>query len=246
MEGALPRFAARLASGSPLTIVTIGSSSTAGAGASSPDRSYPSRLGVAMRGRHPGRRIEVLNAGVNGQEVPEMLARLDRDVIAHDPDLVIWQFGSNSLLRQSPLDALERGAREGIGRLQASGVEVVMMDLQHAPRIDRLAARDDVLAMMRRLHQSTGAPLFHRYRLMKAWAMAMGPGYGAMVASDQLHLTDASYGCLANALADGLETAMAASAPEVIARTQEDQPGVSTRSTNNITMSARVPLSQPR
>ncbi len=246
MEGSLPGFAARFASGSPITIVTIGSSSTAGAGASSPDRSYPSRLGVAMRGRYPGRRIEVVNAGVNGQEVPEMLARLPRDVIAHRPDLVIWQFGSNSLLRQRPLDALEQLAREGIGRLQAAGIEVVMMDLQHAPRIDRLAARDDVLAMMQRLHRSTGAALFHRYRLMKAWATAMGPGYGVMVASDQLHLTDASYGCLASALADGLALAMAKPAPSLVERPPRTQPGVTTRSTSSITMSARVPLSQPR
>src|SRR6516162_6357725 len=36
----------RLAEGQPLTVVAIGSSSTAGAGASSPDATYPSRLAV--------------------------------------------------------------------------------------------------------------------------------------------------------------------------------------------------------
>ena len=75
-------------------------------------------------------------------------------------------------------------------------------------------------------------------RYAAAWAEAMGPAYSVMVASDQLHLTDASYGCLANALADGLALAMATPAPP--------QPRVTTRSTSSITMSARVPLSQPR
>jgi lysophospholipase L1-like esterase len=210
------------------------------------DRSYPSRLAVALRGRYPGRRIDVVNAGINGQEVPDMLARLDRDVIVHRPDLVIWQFGSNALLRHLPLDEMERSARDGIHRLQAAGIEVVMMDLQHAPRIDRIAARDEVLAMMRRLHRSTGAALFHRYRLMKSWAAAMGPAYGVMVAADQLHLTDASYGCLASALADSLAAATASPGPSAVAQAPRPQRGVTTRSTSSSTMSARVPLSQPR
>jgi acyl-CoA thioesterase-1 len=255
MDGALPAAAARLAAGGPLTIVTIGSSSTAGAGASSPDRSYPSRLAVALRSRYPGRSIEVVNAGVNGQEVPEMLARLDRDVVTRRPDLVIWQFGSNSLLRRRPLADLEQGAREGIGRLQAAGIEVVMMDLQHAPRIDRIPARDDVLAMMERLHRSTGAALFRRYRLMRAWEAAMGPDYGVMVAADELHMTDASYACLASVLADDLVAAMVPGNRRAgrdeppdgqVHLARAAQPGVSTRSTSSATMSASVPLSQPR
>ena len=41
---------------------------TAGAGASSPDASYPSRRAVQLRARFPGREITVLNRGVNGEE----------------------------------------------------------------------------------------------------------------------------------------------------------------------------------
>src|SRR5262249_32091822 len=47
----LVRPARWLAGGEPLTIVAIGSSSTAGAGASSPDASYPSRLAFELRQR---------------------------------------------------------------------------------------------------------------------------------------------------------------------------------------------------
>jgi len=185
--------------------VTIGSSSTAGAGATSPDHSYPSQLESDLQRRFPGRDIDVVNAGVNGQEVPEMLARLDRDVLAHRPDLVIWQFGSNALLRGRSTQEMEAGARAGIGRLKAAGVEVILMDLQHAPRIDSVASRDDILNMMKRLSHSTQTALFHRYRLMKAWAATMGSGYGRMVAPDQLHMTDASYYCMADALAESLQ-----------------------------------------
>ena len=207
MQGELPRLLARLDQKRSLKIVAIGSSSTAGAGASSPANSYPDQLEADLARRFPGHLVDVVNAGANGQEVPDMLARLDRDVLAHLPDLVIWQFGSNGLLRGRPLAELEAGARIGIERIRATGAEVVLMDLQHAPRIDSVPARDELLAMMERLGRSTGAAVFHRYRLMKSWAASLGAGYSRMVHPDQLHMTDASYRCMAAALAASLQGA---------------------------------------
>src|SRR5215472_6387478 len=64
----LPRLALRLAKHQPVTIVAIGSSSTSGAGASSPAASYPSRLALELRARFPGDSITVINRGVNGEE----------------------------------------------------------------------------------------------------------------------------------------------------------------------------------
>ena len=208
LDGDVPRFSARFGHSRALKIVGIGSSSTAGAGATSPANSYPSQLEAELARRFPSHDIDVVNAGANGQEVPDMLARLDQDVLSHRPDLVIWQFGSNGLLRVRPLAELEASARLGIDRLKRAGVEVIMMDLQHAPRIDGIAARDEVLQMMQRLSISTGTALFHRYRLMKGWAAALGGGYAEMVAPDQLHMTDASYRCMAGALAATLQDAV--------------------------------------
>ena len=69
LDRPLIRTARRLAGGEPLTVVAVGSSSTAGAGASSPDASYPSRLAVELKQRFPLQDITVLNRGVNGDEV---------------------------------------------------------------------------------------------------------------------------------------------------------------------------------
>ena len=52
----LKRVAQRIAGGQSLTIVAIGSSSTAGAGASSPAMSYPSRLEVELKAAVPAHR----------------------------------------------------------------------------------------------------------------------------------------------------------------------------------------------
>jgi len=96
-ERPLTRTARLLASGKPISIVTIGSSSTAGAGASSPAASYPSRLEAELKERFPLVGFKVINRGVNGTEIPEMLARFDASVSEDKPDLVLWQLGTNSL-----------------------------------------------------------------------------------------------------------------------------------------------------
>jgi len=82
IDAALDRSAARIDREQPLTIVAMGSSSTKGAGASSPAMSYPSRLEAYLRQSFPRETITVLNRGVNGEEVREMLARFNDSVIA--------------------------------------------------------------------------------------------------------------------------------------------------------------------
>ena len=73
----LPHIAQKVTAGEPITIVAIGSSSTAGAGASSPASTYPSRLEAELREHFPRLSITVINRGVGGEEVPDMLARFD-------------------------------------------------------------------------------------------------------------------------------------------------------------------------
>ena len=81
-----------------------GSSSTAGAGASSPLANYPSRLAVELKQQFPGHDITVLNRGVGGEEVGDMLKRFDAAIVAAKPDLVLWQLGTNSVIRGQKID----------------------------------------------------------------------------------------------------------------------------------------------
>src|SRR5215469_7080444 len=125
----------RLVEGQPLTIVAIGSSSTAGAGANSTAATYPSRLAVELRARLPGREIIVLNRGVNGEETTNMMARFSTDVLAAHPQLVLWQIGTNSVLRDHPLSPHAVRLHDGIEQLKAAGADVVLIDPQFAPAV---------------------------------------------------------------------------------------------------------------
>src|SRR5829696_5126651 len=125
-EYRLTRTARRLLAGLPLVIVALGSSSTAGAGASSADAAYPARLAAELRERCGNEAINVLNRGINGEDVREMLARFDADVISHNPDLVIWQLGTNWLLQDDSLNVFDGLLRDGIKRLASAASDVVL------------------------------------------------------------------------------------------------------------------------
>jgi len=131
----LPHFAKKLTLGEPVTIVAIGSSSTAGAGASSPKMNYPSQLTIELNQHFPKLSITMLNRGVGGEEVPDMLARFDSAVIAAKPDLVLWQLGTNSVIRDHQLNSHDALIRVGLAKIRATGADVVLIDPQFAPKV---------------------------------------------------------------------------------------------------------------
>jgi acyl-CoA thioesterase-1 len=197
----LPALAARVQAAEPVRIVAFGSSSTAGAGASGPERAYPHRLQAELARHWPGVPVEVLNRGIGGEDVIEMLARLERDVLLARPMLVVWQLGVNAALRRQDIGEFRVRLNEGIARMRAAGAEVVLMDSQRGPWMRRAPQReafDRALAEAARAWD--GVELFSRARMMDGWA-ARGTDPEAMLVGDGLHHNDRGYACLADALA---------------------------------------------
>jgi lysophospholipase L1-like esterase len=208
----LSRVSLRLSGGLPIKIVAVGSSSTAGAGASSPPASYPSRLEAELRAHFPDHPLTVVNRGVNGEEATDMLARFETGVLAENPHLVIWQVGTNSLLRDRPLDdGRSRILQEGIARLKASRADVILMDPQYAPRVLAKADHDAAVAMIAQTANEQKVDLLRRYDMMRHWHEDEQLPFETFVTADGLHMNDWGYGCLAMTL--GMAIADAATRP---------------------------------
>jgi acyl-CoA thioesterase I len=207
LDHPLVRAAQRLASGKPLTIVAIGSSSTAGAGASSPAASYPSRLAVELRNLFPGRDVRVLNRGVNGEETPDMMARFASGVIAAHPQLVLWQLGTNSVLRDQPLRPHGTEVREGIERLKQAGFDVVLIDPQYAPRVLAKSETPGMVDQIALAAKDENVDLFHRFAIMHDWYAVQHRSFANFVSPDGLHMNDWGYACWAKLLATSLADA---------------------------------------
>jgi acyl-CoA thioesterase I len=204
IDVALERTGSRIRAGNSVTIVAIGSSSTRGAGATGPMMSYPSRLEEELKRRYPNTGIRVINQGVGGQDVGEELGRLDRDVMAEHPDLVIWQLGTNAVLRRDDLSADEELIRRGVKLMKENGIDIVLMDLQYAPRVLARPAAAEMERLIAAVAQSTRVGLFRRFEIMQHWHQTHQFAPASLIGPDGLHMTDASYVCLANQLAEAL------------------------------------------
>ena len=207
LDHPLLHTARRLATGEPLVIVAIGSSSTAGAGASSQAATYPSRLAVELKKLFPGHDITVLNRGVNGEETHDMMARFASGVLAEHPQLVLWQVGTNSVLRDRSLDTHAGELHEGIEQLKATGADVVLISPQYAPKVLAKSETPDMVDQIALTAKDEHVGLFRRFAVMRNWHDVQHDSFDMFVSPDGLHMNDWGYACWAKLLAAAIAEA---------------------------------------
>ena len=211
----LARVAKKIAEHKPLTIVAIGSSSTAGAGASTPAANYPSRLAAELKQYFPGSPIVMVNRGVNGEEIEDMLKRFDAAVVQTKPDLVLWQLGTNSVIRDHVVSQHEAQIHEGLVKIHSVGADAVLIDPQYVPKVNEKPQAVQMVELIATAAKREDVDLFRRYDVMKRWKEVDHIPFEVSVAPDGLHLNDWSYACMAKGL--GAAIAEAAQRPIVSA-----------------------------
>jgi lysophospholipase L1-like esterase len=194
----LSNFARRLKD-RQVKVVAIGSSTTAGEGGIAP---YPQRLLADLRIQFPNVTVDVINRGVGGEEAPKELMRFQNDVFDQNPDLVIWQVGTNAVWQsadQKPpsFDQTTQAIRDGIDQLLATKlIDVILMDLQYVPALLTPAKKDRAIAMVDAISEiahAKGVNIFRRFELMQGWHDIAGISFDRMVDpgdDSRLHASD--------------------------------------------------------
>ena len=209
-NGGLERSRAAVASGR-LTVLAMGSSSIEGVGASRPELGFVPLLEAGLERRLPGVEVTVINKGIGGETAKETADRLAREIEAARPDLVIWQLGTNDMLRDRPMDDVFADFRRGEAVLDRADVDVLLVDSQRLPEGTTNPAfrgRNPALAEMARLIDLEGGrvgyAVLHRFAAMSGWTGLDRGGVGP----DDLHLNDPGYACWAAISAEGLAQAL--------------------------------------
>lgn len=197
----LPRTAARLKSSEPLKIVAIGSSSTVGLWVLAAAATYPEVMRRELLKLRSNATISVINSGRVGDTIQDNIARFERDVLAHRPDLVVWQLGTNDVVWGGrPDQQLKNKVIEGVKALRAASTDVVLMDLQYAPMVLASAYNSTIEAIIADVAKQERVGLFSRFALMRT-SIDAGVAQGALVSWDGLHTTVDGYDCIGRALA---------------------------------------------
>jgi lysophospholipase L1-like esterase len=197
----LPHVASVLARNAPLHIVAFGSSSTEGIGASSRAASYPSRLEATLQAALPGESVSVINHGIGGDDVDDMIRRLVPDIIDAHPDLVIWQTGTNDPLKHVPLDRFVAETRAGVAAMHRAGIDVVLMGPQYCAMLDGSTDAAAFRQAVRDLGDELHVPVIRRFSLMRRWLATGRLTRAQLLAPDGLHMADGGYAALAKAVA---------------------------------------------
>ena len=135
---AVPPAGGAGAADSPVRIVALGDSLTAGLGLPA-NAAFPARLEQALRAKGIG--VEISNAGVSGDTAVGGLARLDWSV-PEGTEAVIVELGANDTLRGIDPKVTRQALEEIVRRLRGRGIAVLLAGMRAAPNLGPDYARD--------------------------------------------------------------------------------------------------------
>ena len=90
-------------------------------------------------------------------------------MLAERPDLVLWQVGTNSLLRDKAVLPHATLLHEGLARLKAIGADIVLIDPQYAPKVLAKPNHEGMVSLIATAAKAEHVCVFHRFELMRHW-----------------------------------------------------------------------------
>jgi acyl-CoA thioesterase I len=197
LESPLPSVAAALQNRKQVRILAIGASSAL-------------RL-TARRGGHTeetkqiledavkGLDVVMINRGVSGELSAQTAVRIRNEVALTEPDLVLWQVGTNDALAYVPLEEIESTVVDTLRWLRGHKVDVVLVGLQFVDRMEQDEHYRAVRQLLRSIAARENVMIVRRYEAQRLLNQARGSGGGLV--PDEFLQTETGYVCLAQYLA---------------------------------------------
>jgi lysophospholipase L1-like esterase len=196
-ESPLPHVTAALQKRKTIRILAIGASPAAGRRGRR--GGYTEQIEDILEKAVKGLDVVTVNRGVSGELAADAARRIRTEVALTDPDLVLWQVGTNDALAYVPLDELRDTIVETIRWLKSHNVDVVLVGLQFVHR----DAQDDnyraVREMIRSIGEQEKVVVVRRNEAMRLISQATGSGGGLF--PEEFAKTSAGYACLAEYVA---------------------------------------------
>jgi lysophospholipase L1-like esterase len=194
----LPRLGYALRETRTAKVLAIGSSSTAGIGASSPTRTYTARLEVDLEQALTGTDFDVVSHGLGGEVAQGAADRMKREVEEVKPDLVIWQVGTNDAFRHVAIDSFKNCLRKTLACLKEQRVDVILINPQYGDQLIKDAYYEDMVNAIAEVARDADVLLVDRFQLMRK--LQREHGDRLYLSADNLHMNDEGYRCLAEEL----------------------------------------------
>ena len=171
----------------PVRVVCFGDSVTGVYYHTGGRRAYPELLPIALKRLYPNAQVEVFNAGISGNSTVDALKRLDSDVLAHKPRLVMVMFGLNDMTRV-PMEEYEANLATIIQKCREAGAEVMLCTPNSVAETSArpIAKLIEYIAGIRRVSDREKAPVVDCYAAYEA-VRSEDPFKWLMLMSDEIH-----------------------------------------------------------
>lgn len=193
-----------------MKIVFLGASITE---AGSSPQGFVTLIREAIHAHDPSRALEVVNAGIGGNQSTQMLSRFQRDVIDKHPDLVTINVGLNDVWHNfqregvriptgdsgngTSLDVYEMAIESMTRQAQDAGINVIFLSptgIYEDPHCEENIRLADYVEVQRLVAQRTGATfidMFAKFRRVLDEFHAVGGPNELLLTTDGVHLNDA-------------------------------------------------------
>jgi acyl-CoA thioesterase I len=192
-----------MAGSESVTIVCLGDSVTAGwleHGVLDSDAAYPALFRKRLASLFPMAMINVVNAGLGGENVVGARERLERDVLSHRPALVTICLGLNdSRGGKEKVGEFEAGLKELVQTVQASADVVLFTPNTRGDTLQDDGTLADYVRSIRAVARGTGASLADVHAIYQG-AIRMGASPQDLLSNRVSHPTREGHTIFASAL----------------------------------------------
>jgi acyl-CoA thioesterase I len=195
-ESPLPNVAAALQKRRTIRILAIGNSAGRRHGG------YTRQIERILKQVVQGADVVIINRGVSGELAANASQRIKNEVAMSNPDLVIWQVGTDDALAFVPPDEFAESVQSTIVWLKEHNVDVVLAGLQYVDRVSQDDHYYRIRELLREIAAKEHVMIIRRYEAMQfiAAAQQARPGFGP----DEFERTETGYNCLAQYLASAI------------------------------------------
>ena len=194
----LTRLAAAIERRTTIHVLAIGSSSTVGIGASTPDRNYPVQLQTILERTPRSHDVYISSSGVSGELAAARAERIKNEVKLKQPDLVLWQVGTNDALAGVPVEAFRATLSGTIRWLKEHQTDTALIGLQYSPAVARNERHRAIGRAISEVAAEENVLLIRRYDAMQFLANSK---WENLLSDDGLHHNDLGYCCMAEHVA---------------------------------------------
>jgi acyl-CoA thioesterase I len=180
----------------PLKVLALGPSGTGGVGSGFASATYPSRLEEELEKRFSGIDVVVEHRSLPGDITADAIERFTALVTEIEPNLVVWQVGTNDALAKADVEAFTGALAEMLEWLNQHDIDAVLVEPPYNSALLYDEHYTALRAAIRNGARQNGVPVVLRFEALQYLAQQRSEA-----ARSQFGLSELGYRCMAEHVA---------------------------------------------